>query len=67
MSMSEARSYPRSIVCNGAAIEFRHMTLADELAVLDFARKLRVHDLLFLLRNISEPKVLAAWIKESGN
>jgi hypothetical protein len=42
------------------------MTLADEPAVLDFARKLRVHDLLFLPRNISEPKVLAAWIKESG-
>jgi GNAT superfamily N-acetyltransferase len=32
--------------------------------VLDFAQKLPVHDLLFLPRNISEPKVLAAWIKE---
>lgn len=64
MSMSETRSYPRSMVCNGAVIEFRHMTPADEPAVLDFARKLPVHDLLFLPRNISEPKVLAAWIKE---
>ncbi|WP_291688559.1 GNAT family N-acetyltransferase, partial [Bradyrhizobium sp.] len=27
-------------------------------------RKLPVHDLLFLPRDISEPKVLAAWIKE---
>jgi N-acetylglutamate synthase-like GNAT family acetyltransferase len=32
--------------------------------VLDFAQKLPVHDLLFLPRNISEPKVLAAWVKE---
>lgn len=64
MSMSETRSYPRTMVCNGAAIEFRHMTPADEPAVLDFARRLPVHDLLFLPRNISEPKVLAAWINE---
>ncbi len=32
--------------------------------MLDFARQLPVHDLLFLPRNISQPKVLAAWIKE---
>ena len=40
------------------------MRPADEPAVLEFARALPVHDLLFLPRNISEPKVLAAWIKE---
>ena len=37
---------------------------ADEALVLEFAQKLPAHDLLFLPRNISEPKVLAAWIKE---
>jgi N-acetylglutamate synthase-like GNAT family acetyltransferase len=37
---------------------------ADEAAVLAFAQALPAHDLLFLPRNISEPKVLAAWIKE---
>ena len=42
--MSEARSYPRSMICNGSVIEFRHMTPADEPTVLDFARKLPVHD-----------------------
>ena len=62
--MSEARSYPRTIVCNGTPIEFRHMAPSDEAAVLDFTRKLPVHDLLFLPRDISEPKVLSAWIKE---
>ncbi len=45
-------------------IEFRLMSQADEAAVLDFAQKLPTHDLLFLPRNISQPKVLSAWVKE---
>jgi GNAT superfamily N-acetyltransferase len=64
MSSSETRSYPRHITTDAGDIEFRLMAQADEAAVLDFAQKLPVHDLLFLPRNISEPKVLAAWIKE---
>jgi GNAT superfamily N-acetyltransferase len=60
----EMRSYPRHITTDAGDIEFRVMAQADEAAVLDFAQKLPVHDLLFLPRNISEPKVLAAWIKE---
>jgi RimJ/RimL family protein N-acetyltransferase len=62
--MSEARSYPRHIKTDAGAIEFRLMSRADEAAVLDFARKLPTHDLLFLPRNISEPKVLSAWVNE---
>jgi N-acetylglutamate synthase-like GNAT family acetyltransferase len=62
--MSDKRTYPRSVNCDAGAIEFRCMTHADEEAVLEFARSLPVHDLLFLPRNISEPKVLAAWVKE---
>jgi RimJ/RimL family protein N-acetyltransferase len=62
--MSEARSYPRRARTDAGEIEFRLMTRADEAAVLDFARKLPTHDLLFLPRNISEPKVLSAWINE---
>src|SRR5471032_1757266 len=61
---SEARSYPRRVATEAGEIEFRLMSQADEAAVLDFARKLPVHDLLFLPRDISEPKVLAPWIKE---
>ena len=64
MSNSETRSYPRRVATDGGEIEFRLMAQADEAAVLDFAQKLPIHDLLFLPRNISEPKVLAAWIKE---
>ncbi len=62
--MSEQRTYPRTVACAGGAVEIRHMTQADEAAVLEFARNLPAHDLLFLPRNISEPKVLSAWIKE---
>jgi hypothetical protein len=40
------------------------MSRADEPAVLAFAQKLPTHDLLFLPRNISQPKVLSAWINE---
>ena len=61
---TEIRSYPRRVKTDAGEIEFRHMTAADEAAVLAFAQKLPVHDLLFIPRNISEPKVLSAWIKE---
>jgi RimJ/RimL family protein N-acetyltransferase len=64
--MSEARSYPRYVNTDAGEIEFRLMSRADEAAVLDFAKKLPTHDLLFLPRNISEPKVLSAWINEIG-
>src|SRR3954451_1739942 len=64
MSSNDPRSYPRRVSTPAGEVEFRLMAQADEAAVLDFAQKLPVHDLLFLPRNISEPKVLAAWIKE---
>lgn len=66
MSVAETRNYPRRVATDAGEVEFRLMTAADEAAVLDFARRLPVHDLLFLPRNISEPKVLSAWIKEIG-
>src|SRR6516162_5004804 len=62
--MTQARCYPRQIKSDAGEIEFRPMSRADEAAVLAFAQKLPTHDLLFLPRNISEPKVLSAWIHE---
>ena len=62
--MSETRSYPRHANTDAGEIEFRLMGRADEAAVLAFAQKLPTHDLLFLPRNISQPKVLSAWIGE---
>ena len=62
--MSETRSYPRHVATEAGEIEFRLMRRADEAAVLEFAKALPTHDLLFLPRNISQPKVLSAWINE---
>ena len=62
--MSEPRSYPRHIKTDAGDVEFRLMSRADEPDVLAFAQKLPTHDLLFLPRNISQPKVLSAWIGE---
>src|SRR5437879_12325389 len=62
--MSETRSYPRHAKTDSGDIEFRMMARADQAAVLAFAQKLPSHDLLFLPRNISQPKVLSAWINE---
>jgi RimJ/RimL family protein N-acetyltransferase len=64
MNETEVRSYPRRVQTEGGDIELRLMGPNDEAAVLEFARKLPIHDMLFLPRNISEPKVLSAWIKE---
>jgi RimJ/RimL family protein N-acetyltransferase len=62
--MTETRSYPRIVKTDAGDIEFRLMGRSDEAGVLSFAQKLPTHDLLFLPRNISQPKVLSAWIKE---
>ena len=62
--MSETRNYPRRVTTEAGEIEFRLMTRADEAAVLEFAKALPTHDLLFLPRNISQPRVLSAWINE---
>jgi L-amino acid N-acyltransferase YncA len=44
--------------------DFRFMRAGDEEAVLAFARALPPHDLLFLPRDITHPKVLQAWVHE---
>src|ERR1700716_4620841 len=64
MSTSDRRSYPLHGATEAGDIQFRLMGPADEAAVLAFAQALPAHDLLFLPRNISEPRVLSAWVKE---
>ena len=57
------RSYPRTVKCVGGDVDLRLLTPDDEAAVLAFAQKLSAHDLLFLRRDISQPKVVAAWME----
>ncbi len=56
--------YPRPLEEGGEALELRWMRADDQAAVLRFAATLDDHDLLFLRRNIREPKVVAAWAEQ---
>ena len=59
-----SRDYPRSIDCGGVAVELRRFLPADEAAVLAFAQALPQHDLLFINRDITHPRVIKAWLAE---
>ena len=62
--MSGTRQLPRTFETDAGPVEVRFMTPADEPALLEFAQALPVHDMLFLPRDIAQPKVLAAWVRE---
>ena len=67
MTTQVNRGYPRTMSCAGGEVEFRLLTPADEAQVLAFAQQLSTHDLLFLRRDISQPKVVAAWMEATRN
>ncbi len=65
MSADTSR-YPRTIASGGASFDLRVMHALDEPEVLRFARALPQHDLLFMRRDITNAKVLSAWVREIG-
>jgi RimJ/RimL family protein N-acetyltransferase len=62
--MSETPQYPRTVAAGTRTITLRLLERADADALLAFARALPAHDLLFLMRDIRNPKVIAAWIDQ---
>lgn len=58
-----AERFPRTLEGGGEDVELRLMSADDETQVLEFARQLPIHDLLFLRRDITEPRVMAAWVR----
>src|SRR5436190_2192884 len=61
--MSKAtRSYPRRIDCGGSEINIARMVSSDREALVALVTSLSPHDLLFLRRDISHPKVIDAWM-----
>ena len=60
-----AQTYPRTIDCNGTAVQLDVIRAGDEAALLAFAQALPEQDLLFTYRDISQPRVIKAWIRES--
>jgi len=57
-----SREYPRTVSCNGATMELRLMSSDDAADLKTFIASLPEHDLLFLSRDITHPKVIEAWI-----
>jgi RimJ/RimL family protein N-acetyltransferase len=62
--MTESTRYPRTAETKGGAVTLELMTPAAEAEVLAFANTLPPHDLLFLRRDITEPRVLSAWARQ---
>lgn len=56
--------YPRALDLADGEVALARMSAADEAEVLAFARTLPPHDLLFLRRDITEPRVLGAWVRQ---
>lgn len=59
---SVARDYPRTVSCNDATVELSLLSAADGEALKAFVATLPAHDLLFLSRDITHPKVIEAWV-----
>ena len=54
---------PEHLQCDGATLELAGLQPGDAQALADFVAQLPPHDLLFLRRDISQPKVIAAWMQ----
>lgn len=61
---NDTARYPCTVLCDGEEVQLRYMAATDQFAILAFARALSPHDLLFLRRDITQPKVVIAWIDE---
>ena len=55
MMMEGVRAYPDKRKIGGRDVTLRYMVEGDKPAMLNFARALPEHDLLFLRRDITQP------------
>lgn len=62
--MKSPLTYPRVVKAKAHQITLRPVTRDDAAALAAFASELPVHDLLFLQRDIRNPKVVTAWIDQ---
>ena len=61
---AEPLEYPAAISLDGVTLTLRFLERGDREAMLDFARQLPIHDLLFLRRDITEPSNVDQWIED---
>lgn len=64
-SARDRRTWPHTIDCNGTAVQLDLLRTGDDAALLAFAKALPPQDLLFTYRDITQPRVIKAWIRES--
>lgn len=57
-------AYPAQLNLDGVEITLRLLDAGDKEAMLAFARTLPDHDMLFLRRDITEPEVVDAWLRD---
>ncbi|MDE2561824.1 MAG: GNAT family N-acetyltransferase [Sphingomonadales bacterium] len=62
--MTKTATAPTTLEVDGRSIALRPLARADRDAVLAFANGLAAHDLLFLQRDIRNPKVVDAWLDQ---
>ena len=62
----DTMTLPRSLQLGGATLQLARLQPQDAPALAAFAAALPPHDLLFLRRDISHPKVVAAWMQASA-
>jgi L-amino acid N-acyltransferase YncA len=59
--MNKKTELPRQVDLDGDVCTLRLMTSLDGPVMMDFAKRLPPHDLLFLRRDITNSKVVSAW------
>ncbi|KAA0237715.1 N-acetyltransferase, partial [bacterium] len=64
MSNAPVPSLPQTVQIDSQEFTLRTMSGADREAVLEFARSLSEHDLLFLRRDITRVEVVDEWLRE---
>jgi RimJ/RimL family protein N-acetyltransferase len=62
--MNHTNSAPHTVTLGGKTITLRPFVRADADALVAFAAKMPLHDLLFLSRDIREPRVVSAWLDQ---
>ena len=70
MTMTEPAPRPetsQTVTVGGKTIMLRPFVRADAGAIVAFAGKMPLHDLLFLSRDIREPRVVSAWLDQAEN
>lgn len=60
---AQSPTWPRTFQLADTALQLARLQPSDAAALAAFAATLPAHDLLFLRRDISQPKVVAAWIE----